>query len=112
MKNSRDSSQTKAKLRSSGSPLMGLVMRKFYTKVEALNQIGYLEAQKPNKGYRFKFSLFFMPDNDRIYLLDRGLLVLFTTNCGLIDLGNLECITDEYEELSFREFNNVITIDA
>jgi len=94
------------------SELTGFVMRKYYTKLETLNQMGYLKSQTPKDGYKFKFSLFFQPSDDRIHLINHGKLVLFITSYGLIASGNLDCITSEYKELSFRQFTDTVTIGA
>lgn len=94
----------------SKSDLSVLLCNEYFTKIKALNQIGYLESQQPKEGYEFHFSLFFKSKiSDRKRLLDAGNLVLFVQS-GLISVGNLENVTSKFKRLSFHDFTDEVTV--
>lgn len=84
-------------------------MKKF-VKIKDKKQVEQLEGLDLKDGFSYFFSLFFKKNDSRDYLLQRGLSILFIKDDGVINGGNLENISDEWQELNYNEFLKEISL--
>lgn len=81
-----------------------------YVKIKNNRDISKLYGADLKVGLQFFFDLFFRCNPSREHLLQEGKLVLFLQD-GMISAGNLDCIVDEWREVSYLMFLSYILRD-